>query len=114
MGDCDGDVTRFTPLHVAPPTVAFRLAILLVATAIAGSASATAQVWPERSGQGICYSQYGWCPLPNPERTPLGVLCYCVLPDSRYVAGTTSNPSYRGRVNPYFNPHAPPVPTGIR
>jgi hypothetical protein len=114
-----GTSSGFVPLprRLAPDTVVFRLALLLVATAIAGSTSATAQMWPERWGQGICMSQYGWCPLPSPERTPLGVQCYCVLPDNRYVAGTTSNYTYRGRVSPYFNLYPPPgplVPSVIR
>ena len=115
MGTSPGFVPL--PRRLAPDTAAFRLLILLVATTIAGSTSATAQMWPERWGQGICMSQYGWCPLQNPERIPLGVSCYCILPDNRYVAGTTSNYTHRGRVNPYFNPYAPPaalVPSVIR
>ena len=94
-----------------------RLAVLLVVTVLAGSASAqipqSAQ-WPEVQGRGICYSQLGWCPLPNPERTPVGIPCYCVLPDNRYVAGTTSPMRYWGRVSPYFNLHPPAIPTVIK
>jgi hypothetical protein len=91
-----------SPRRLARCSSAWRLAPLLIIVVIVGPTSAAAQVWPERWGQGIYYSKYGWCPLPNSERTPLGVLCYCVLPDSRYILGTTSNLSYRGRVKPYF------------
>jgi len=37
-----------------------------------------------------------------------------VLPDNRYVAGTTSPMWYRGRVSPYFNLHPPAVPSVIK
>lgn len=54
-----GTSPDFVPLprRLAADTAAFRLLILLVATTIAGSTSATAQMWPERWGQGICMSQ---------------------------------------------------------
>ena len=104
------------PRRLAPEAIALTMVILLITFALAGPTSVAAQLWPERYGQGVCYSQYGWCPLPNAERIPLGVPCYCVLPDNRPIAGTTSNYVYRGRVNPYFNPHTAPVqvPTMIR
>jgi hypothetical protein len=54
------------------------------------------------------------CPLANPERTPVGIPCYCILPDRRYIAGTTSPLFYRGQVNPYLNPHPPAVPSVIK
>jgi hypothetical protein len=56
-------------------------------------------------GVGICYTTVVWCPLPYPERTPLGAACYCIMPGNRYVYGETRNYHYYGYVNPYFNLH---------
>ncbi len=74
---------RLRPLELARPIVLVAL-VVSVATA-SSSASVSAQQWPEQRGQGVCYSQLGWCPL-----------------------------TYQGRVNPYFNLHPPPVPTQIK
>jgi hypothetical protein len=93
--------------------VRLHLLALLAATTLASGAAtqtAPAPMWLEMRGQGVCYSQLGWCPLRNPERTPVGIPCYCVLPDNRYVAGTTSPLWYRGRVSPAGPPPPPPPP----
>lgn len=99
------------------PRRAVLMALLVGLAATGGAAAQTTTVpqWPEARGQGVCYSQLGWCPLlRNAERIPVGVACYCMLPDGRYVAGTTSNLYYHGRVSLYFNLHPPPVPTMIK
>jgi hypothetical protein len=91
--------------------------LVVTVLGLAGSAAAQAPPasgWPDVHGRGVCYTNIGWCPLPYPERTPLGAGCYCVLPDGRRVTGVTTADQYRGRVNPYFNPHPSPVPTMIR
>jgi hypothetical protein len=75
------------------------LLVLLVLAASDGRAQ------PAVRGMGICYTAFGWCPLPYPERTPLGAACYCIMPGNRYVYGVTRNDYYYGNVNPYFNPH---------
>ncbi len=75
------------------------LFVLLLLTASDGRAQ------PAVRGQGICYTDAGWCPLPYPERTPLGAPCYCILAANRYVYGVTRNDYYSGHVNPYFNLH---------
>jgi hypothetical protein len=69
---------------------------------------------PERRDQGICYSQLGWCPLDRAARIPVGISCYCILPDRRTIAGITSPLYYQGHVGPYFNLNPPPVPTLIK
>ena len=103
---------RLRPLELARPIV---LAPLVILMAIASSpTTAGAQQWPERRGQGVCYSQLGWCPLDQPERIPPGTPCYCILPDRRTISGIASPLSYHGRVNPYFNLHPPPVSTQIK
>ena len=103
---------RLRPLELARPLV---LVTLVVSVAIASSRpSVSAQQWPERRGQGVCYSQLGWCPLERAERIPVGIACYCILPDRRTISGVTSPLYYEGRVNPYFNLHPPPVPTVIK
>lgn len=100
------------PLELARAIV---FVALVVSVAIASSpASVSAQQWPERRGQGVCYAQQGWCPLDRPERIPPGTPCYCILPDRRTISGIASPLYYQGRVNPYFNLHPPPVPTVIK
>lgn len=99
------------PLELARPIV---LVALIVAVATVSSRAVSAQQWPERRGQGICYSQLGWCPLERAEHIPVGIACYCILPDRRTISGVTSRLYYQGRVNPYFNLHPPPVPTMIK
>jgi hypothetical protein len=87
----------------------------VVSVVIASSrASVSAQQWPERRDQGICYSQLGWCPLDRAARIPVGISCYCILPDRRTIAGITSPLYYQGHVGPYFNLNPPPVPTLIK
>ena len=68
-------------------------------------AASDSRAQPAVHGVGICYTTVGWCPLPYPERTPLGAACYCILPGNRYVYGVTRNDYYYGHVNPYFNLH---------
>jgi hypothetical protein len=103
---------RLRPLELARPIV---LVALVVSLATAWPpASVSAQQWPERRGQGVCYSQLGWCPLDQPERIPPGTPCYCILSDRRTISGIASPLYYQGRVNPYFNLHPPPVPTQIK
>ena len=103
---------RLRPLELARPIV---LVALVVSVATASSrAPASAQQWPERRGQGVCYSQLGWCPLEHPERIPPGTPCHCILPDRRTISGIASPLSYHGRVSPYFNLHPPPAPTVIK
>ncbi len=68
-------------------------------------AASDGRAQPAVHGVGICYTDFGWCPLPYPERTPLGAACYCIMPGNRYVYGETRNYHYDGRVNPFFNPH---------
>jgi len=82
-------------------------AILLVAVLTTDSAGqpSPAPMWPDVRGRGVCWTDPGWCPLPYPERTPVGAPCYCILPGNRYVYGVTSPAYYRGNVSPFFNPH---------
>jgi hypothetical protein len=103
---------RLRPLELARPLVLVAL-VVSVATAVSRDA-VSAQQWPERRGQGVCYAQQGWCPLDQPERIPPGTPCYCILPDRRTISGIASPLFYHGRVNPYFNLHPPPVPTVIK
>jgi hypothetical protein len=53
-------------------------------------------------------------PLDRAARIPVGISCYCVLPDRRTIAGITSLLYYHGHVSPYFNLNPPPVPTLIK
>jgi hypothetical protein len=103
---------RLRPLELARPLVLVAL-VVSVATAVSRD-SVSAQQWPERRGQSVCYAQHGWCPLDRAERIPVGIACYCILPDRRTISGVTSPLCYEGRVNPYFNLHPPPVPTMIK
>ncbi len=101
---------RLRPLELARPVAL----VALVVSMAAGPVSAQPQQWPERRGQGVCYAPQGWCPLERAERIPVGIACYCILPDRRTISGITSPLYYEGRVNPYFNLHPPPVPTVIK
>jgi hypothetical protein len=103
---------RLRPLELARPLVL--VALVVSVAAVVSHAPASAQQWPERRGQGVCYSQYGWCPLERAERIPVGIACYCILPDRRTISGVTSPLYYEGHINPYFNLHPPPVPTVIK
>ena len=103
---------RLRPLELARPLVL--VALVVSVAAVVSHAPVSAQQWPERRGQGVCYAQHGWCPLDQPERIPAGTPCYCILPDRRTISGVTSRLYYQGRVNPYFNLHPPPVPTMIK
>lgn len=76
-----------------------------VLTGESAGQSPPAPRWPEVQGRGVCLTDPGWCPLPYPEQTPVGAPCYCVMPGNRYVYGVTTADSYRGHVNPFFNPH---------
>ena len=88
-------------------------ALLAVPASARAAGPQLAQAWVE--GIGICNTQLGWCPLPYPDRTPLGVACYCVLPNGQYISGQTEGRRYYGLVHPYFNPHTTPnVPTTIK
>jgi hypothetical protein len=73
---------------------------------------AYAQQWPDVWGQGVCYTQKGWCPING--KLPIGASCFCTIPPNTPVYGTVTDLRYRGHVNPYFNPHAPGVPSVIR
>ncbi|HEV8584378.1 MAG TPA: hypothetical protein VGT02_05360 [Methylomirabilota bacterium] len=89
--------------------------LLGLGLALAAGGPAGAQNPPGTTeGRGVCYTELGWCPLPNPAQTPVEARCYCILPDGRYVYGVTKAWRYSGYVNPYFNPHPPPVPSTIR
>jgi hypothetical protein len=68
--------------------------------------------WPEVTGRGVCYTETGWCPING--ALPIGAACYCTIPPRTYIYGTVQGYQYYGRVNPYFNLHAPPVPSTIR
>jgi hypothetical protein len=85
----------------------------LLTASMAEAVLAQAQ-WPEVQGKGICNTQSGWCPLPDPDRTPVGAACYCIMPGNTLVYGITTSQRYFGRVNPYFNAHPQPVPSTIK
>jgi len=103
---------RLRPLELARPLVLVAIGVS-VTTAVSRD-SASAQPWPERRGQGVCYTQHGWCPPERAERIPVGIACYCILPDGG-PSGRVTSPLYdEGRVSPYFTLHPPPVPTVIK
>ena len=84
------------------------LTVVLLVVALTGQSagqSPPAPRWPDVRGRGVCLTEPGWCPLPYPERTPVGAPCYCILPDNRYVYGLTTADFYSGHVNPFFNLH---------
>lgn len=60
--------------------------------------------WPAVRGMGICSTDYGWCPLPYPERVTDGAPCYCVTEARQRIDGVATLRMYYGNVNPYFNP----------
>ena len=65
--------------------------------------------WPLTEGQGVCLGYSGWCPI-NGALT-IGASCVCSIPPGGVrIYGTVTDHWYRGRVNPYFNFHTPPVP----
>ena len=77
-----------------------RTVVLLVVVLTGESAgqSPPAPRWPDVRGRGVCLTEPGWCPLPYPERTPVGAPCYCVLPGNRYVYGLTTADFYSARL----------------
>jgi hypothetical protein len=108
----DGETT----IHVDRLRAILRLAGLgsfVLLALMLGDGRAQTPPPPAGYGTGICHTEAGWCPLPQPERMPSGVVCYCVLPGPRYVYGATRADRYQGTVSPYFNSHAetPPVPS---
>lgn len=68
--------------------------------------------WPLVRGRGVCFTQSGWCPING--SLPVGAACYCTIPPNTHIYGVVTTHEYSGHVNPYFNPHAPPVPSTIR
>jgi len=62
---------------------------------------------PPIQGRGVCLTQWGWCPLAFPDRTPVNAPCYCLLPENRYIYGMTAADFYYGTAMPrYLVPYA--------
>lgn len=79
--------------------------VLVIGAALAAGSAVQASQWPAVHGRGVCNTPWGWCPLPAPTQTRVGVECHCIMRGSRFVTGCTESRWYAGHVNPYFNPH---------
>ena len=91
------------PLPVFAPLV---LVVIVVTTLFTRPACAQA---PPIQGRGVCLTQWGWCPLAFPERTPVNAPCYCLLPGNRFISGATAADFYYGTAMP---PYLVPYPDG--
>jgi len=104
---------------ITRPRLLLSLVSLLAATAVALSGGASAQTgtnsqWPEVQGRGRLLHA-NWLVPVAVSRSHTGRRGLLLrLPDGRQAYGVTTLNSYRGRVSPYFNPHASPVPSTIR